>query len=322
MAESQKLIFMGTSGFAADILAALMHAGKNIAAVYTQPDRPAGRGLGLRKSAVKILAESSGLDGKIRQPVNFKADAAMRELAALKPDFFIVAAYGLILPQAVLDIPAVAPVNIHASLLPKYRGAAPIQRAIMENWQPDAVTGVSIMRMEAGLDAGPVYATRELLLEGETAGTLEAKLAGAGAELLLEILPEIAAGALLPVPQDRTLATYARKLVKADGAIDWRQPAAAVHARVRAVTPWPGARVTLNLPGRSAPMTLLPGLIGERTGNAAQPGAVKVGRKGMAIACADNWYELSSVVPQGRRKMTAQAFANGLRLAPGIIGEA
>lgn len=318
MAEEPRIVFMGTSPFAAIILAVLHKSGLVPKAVYTRPDSPAGRGMALRESAVKTLAEELGLP--FSQPVNFREQAARAELADLAPDFLIVAAYGLILPQAVLDIPAIAPINVHGSLLPKYRGAAPIQRAIMENWQPDAKTGVAIMRMEAGMDTGPVYASAETGLAGKTTAMLTEELAALGGGLLTRILPRIASGALQPIPQDESAASYAAKLTKADGLIDWQGPAAKADALIRAVTPWPGAQALLRLAERELPVTILEASPGSPVD--APAGAIRLHRDGLAIACQDNWLEILWLQPKGRKKMTAKAFANGLRLAPGIIGRA
>ncbi len=302
---------MGTSAFAADILSGLLDAGQEMAAVYTRVDKPAGRGMELKQPDVKILAGRLGLP--VMQPANFRSEESVQKLESLKPDFLIVAAYGLILPQAVLDIPTIAPINVHASLLPRYRGAAPIQRAIMDNWQPQAETGVSIMRMEAGLDTGPVYKSAAVKMGGETAQSLEHKLAALGVRLLLECLPEIASGKMRPVAQDDSLATYAHKLAKEDGQIDWSMPALAVDARIRAVTPWPGAQFTLHLSDKSVPLTVLSGKIAESLEQGVQPGFASISKKSIKVACADNWYELNEIRPQGKKTMTAQAFANGLR---------
>ena len=233
-----RLVFMGTPDFSAAILdQALAWPGGEVVAVYTQPDRPAGRGKQMHASPVKHLALEHGI--AVHQPLNFKNPADIAALTALKPDFLLVAAYGLILPQAVLDIPRLAPVNVHASLLPKYRGAAPIQRAVMNG---DTETGIAIMRMEAGLDTGPVYAMRALPIgPDDTAGSVHDALACLGGELLLEILPGIARGELVPRPQDSAAATYASKLSKEDGRIDFHKTVREVHNQVRGVSPWPGA---------------------------------------------------------------------------------
>lgn len=318
MAEKPRIVFMGTSPFAAIILQILQDNGFCPLAVYTRADKPAGRGMALRESAVKSLAKT--LEIPVYQPQNFKEEAAITELAALKPDFLLVAAYGLILPQAVLDTPAIAPVNVHGSLLPKYRGAAPIQRAILENWQPDAQTGVAIMRMEAGLDTGPVYATASATLVGKNAAMLSEELATLGGNLLVKTLPRIADGSCQAIPQDNAQATHAAKLLKTDGLIDWQNAAAKVDAQIRAVTPWPGAQTTLHLQERDIPVTILAGKTGGPAD--AEAGSILLSKKGLAIACQDNWYEITELQPQGRKKMPAQAFANGLRLTPGLIGKA
>ena len=206
-----KLVFMGTPDFSAVILEqVLAWSGGEVLAVYTQPDRPAGRGKKLQASPVKELALRHGIE--VRQPLNFKNPEDVAALDGLKPDFLLVAAYGLILPQSVLDIPRFAPVNVHASLLPKYRGAAPIQRAVMNG---DAQTGIAIMRMEAGLDTGPVYAMRAIPIGPEDpAGDVHDALACLGGELLLDSLPGIASGELVAAAQDDASATYAPKLGK------------------------------------------------------------------------------------------------------------
>lgn len=312
MAEKQRLVFMGTSAFAAQILAALADSPYEVVAIYTRPDKPAGRGLALRQSVVKEVAGKLGLSAKLRQPANFKLAETVAGLARLQPDFLLVASYGLILPQTVLDIPSIAPINIHASLLPRYRGAAPIQRAIMENWQSDAQTGVSIMRMEAGLDTGPVYVMRPVPLAGETTPSLTTRLADVGAELLLQSLPDIVQGSLQPQPQDESLATYAHKLASMDYDLDWKEPGAAIEAKLRALTP-KGAKTKLRFQdGRETPIAIISATIGLPA--TAAPGAILYSKKGFAIACSDNWLQLQEVIPQGRKLMQAQAFANGLRL--------
>ena len=228
---------MGTPDLAAAVLRRLVRwPGGDVVAVYTQPDRPAGRGHKLTPSPVKKLALELGLP--VHQPLNFRQEGAVDELAALKPDLLVVAAYGLILPQAVLDIPTVDTLNVHTSLLPRYRGAAPIQRAVMENWQPGDVTGVSIMRIVPALDAGPVYAQCEVPIGEHTAGSLHDALAEAGGELLVTVLDKLRDGSAQPREQDESRVTYAAKLTKEDGYIDWDRPAAEVHARRAAPGPF------------------------------------------------------------------------------------
>ena len=311
-----RLVFMGTPDFSAIILdQVLAWPDGEVAAVYTQPDRPAGRGKRLQAPPVKDLALRHGLD--VRQPLNFKNPADLAALADLGPDFLLVAAYGLILPQAVLDIPRLAPLNVHASLLPKYRGAAPIQRAVMHG---ETKTGISIMRMEAGLDTGPVYARQALPIGPcDTAGTVHDALACLGGELLLETLPAIAKGTLKALPQDDAQATYAPKLSKADGRIDFNRPVREVHNQVRGVSPWPGAWCELHREGqgdelirvRVCPGEIAPGAVAG-TAAAAAPGDVLGVEDGkLAVRCADGVYLIPQVCPAHRKMMGALEFACG-----------
>lgn len=324
MAQAQKyrIVFMGTPDFAAVILNKLVQwpCGE-ILAVYTQPDRPSGRGHKLTPSPVKRLAQRLGFP--VLQPQSLKRREAQEALAAFAPDLLVVAAYGLILPDPVLAVPRLAPINVHASLLPRYRGAAPIQRAILENWERDALTGVSIMRVGSRLDAGPVYAEAAMPIGEHTAGSLHDALADLGAQALLGVLDKIVSGTATAKEQDESLASYAPKIGKQDGVIAWDRPAAAVHAQIRAVTPWPGARARFAFQGREEPIVLLlsPGAVGERL-SGETPGMLCRSPHGLSVACADCWYDLSFVRPQGRKDMAAMDFVNGfLRGLPqGICG--
>lgn len=328
MAQTQKcrIVFMGTPEFAAASLKRLAAWPRGeIVAVYTQPDRPAGRGHKLAESPVKKLALELGLP--VLQPASLKGAEAQAELAALKPDFLAVAAYGLILPDAVLAMPRLDSINVHASLLPGLRGAAPIQRAVIDGWQPEARAGISIMRIVSKLDAGPVFATDGLAIGEHTAGTLHDALADIGAELLVRVFDDILDGKGTAVEQDDALATYAPKISKEDGFIDWSLPAAQVHARVRGVTPWPGARTVFETTGTDAvqrpPLSLIlaPGRIGDPTAGETA-GSVHVGPDGLSIACADRWYVLSTVRPQGKKDMSARDLLNGILrgLPNGVCG--
>ncbi|MDY3809421.1 methionyl-tRNA formyltransferase [Desulfovibrio porci] len=326
MAQAQKcrLVFMGTPDFAAVILKALAQWPRGeIVAVYTQPDRPAGRGHKLTPSPVKRLAQE--LDLPVLQPQSLKNAEAQAELSALQADVLVVAAYGLILPDAVLAAPRLAPINVHASLLPRYRGAAPIQRAIMENWGPDAQSGVAIMRVASRLDAGPVYADAALPIGEHTAGSLHDALAHLGADLLVRVLNDLLDGRAVAREQDESRADYAAKISKEDGYIDWERPAAEVHARIRGVTPWPGAHAAFALTGEAEALHLLlaPGEVGE-SAEGANPGDVLHDARGLSVACVDCWYRLSLVRPQGRKDMPVRDFINGrLRGLPeGICGRA
>lgn len=317
MAAGANIVFMGTPRFAALALEKMLTAGLNVSAVYTQPDRPAGRGMTLHQSEVKQLAQKYDLP--VYQPVNFRSSDDIAPLAALAPDYLVVASYGLILPQAVLDIPKIAPVNLHASLLPKYRGAAPIQRAIQENWGPDAKTGISLMRIVLALDAGPVYGKTEIPIGHKNAATLCDELAWAGADLLIRLLPELPE--IEPKQQEESKATYAAKLERTDGKIDWHKPVLAVDAHVRAMQPRPGAYTTLDLNGKSLPVTIHSG----RPANfdkSPQPGKIIYSAKKLLASCKDGWYEILTLQQPGRKELSAANFANGLRLASGATGRA
>jgi methionyl-tRNA formyltransferase len=229
-----RIIFMGTPDFAVPTLAALTEAGHTLVAVYTQPPRPAGRGKKLQPSPVQMAAEERGIE--VRSPVSLKNPGAQAEFAALGADIAVVAAYGLILPQAILDAPKDGCLNVHASLLPHWRGAAPIQRSILAG---DEVTGITIMKMEVGLDTGPMLATARTPVEDKTAGELTEELAEIGAQLMVGTLVDLPM--LQAVPQDNAEASYAPKIDKAEAKIDFSQTAEAIERQVCAFAPFPGA---------------------------------------------------------------------------------
>lgn len=236
-----RIVFAGTPEFAASHLAALLHAGIKPVAVYSQPDRPAGRGQQLQMSPVKQLALQRGI--AVEQPVSLKTADAQAVLRNYQPDLLIVVAYGLLLPQAVLDIPRHGCVNVHGSILPRWRGAAPIQRALLAG---DRETGVDLMRMEAGLDTGPVLASaRTAISDRDTGSSLHDRLAALGAELLVQQLPALLRGELVPQQQNDALATYAKKLEKAEAVIDWSRTAVEIDRQIRAFDAWPVAQTTL-----------------------------------------------------------------------------
>ena len=308
---AMRIVFMGTPDFAATVLRHVAAwEGGEVVAVYCQPDRPAGRGHKMQSPPVKVVAQELGLP--VMQPLNFKAEADREALAAFKPDVLVVAAYGLILPQAVLDIPTVGPFNVHGSLLPQYRGAAPIQRAVMDDC---SITGITIMRMERGLDTGPMLAQRAAGIDqNDTAATMYAELAEMGGRMMVDVLEHFASGdPTTPVPQDEARATYAAKLTKQDGEIDWTAKARAVHARIRGVTPWPGAKTMFLIPGREPLLvSLLPGMPGELLEPGVEPGTVLGLQAGkLAVACGDMTYLLETVKPAGSKPMRAEAFWNG-----------
>ncbi|MGE5153430.1 MAG: methionyl-tRNA formyltransferase [Bdellovibrio bacteriovorus] len=303
-----RLVFAGTPEFAVPSLSALIAAGYELAAVYTQPDRPAGRGRRLQQSPVKALALAHGIP--VCQPESLKRDPQARaELRHWSPDLMVVVAYGLLLPVSVLETPSLGCVNVHASLLPRWRGAAPIQRAVLAG---DPVSGVCIMRMEAGLDTGPVYLRRELELDPqETGGSLHDKLAALGAEALIAALPGIADGSLVPQPQDDAAVTYAHKLEKTEAQIDWAQPASAIERQVRAFDPWPVAQTGLQ--GETLRIWSAQAL--EREAAGVAPGTVvAAGRHEIAVATGAGTLLITRLQPPGKRPMAAADFLNARRL--------
>ncbi len=325
MAEAQaRVVFMGTPDFAATILARVLDwPGGKVVGVYTQPDRPSGRGNKIVFSPVKALALEHGIE--VFQPVTFRDADAVAQLAGLNPDFLLVAAYGLILPQSVLDTPKYPPLNVHGSLLPRYRGAAPIQRAIMENWEEGAKTGVSIMQMEAPLDSGPVFSMVSEPIGRHTGGSLHDRLALLGGDALCDVMDDLLAGKAQSEPQDHASASYAAKLRKEDGLILWDRPVVAVDAHVRGVSPWPGAQVVFSFSGRQEPILarVLPGTPDGPCEASVSAGSLSLARDGsLRVACADCWYVLDLVRPQGRKEMRSADFVRGLRLpdSTGIVG--
>jgi len=298
-----KLLFAGTPDFARASLSAVVEAGFDVAAVLTQPDRPAGRGRKLTPGPVRQFAESRGID--VLQPVTLKDPDVIGRLAAMAPDLMIVAAYGLLLPRAALDVPRLGCVNVHASILPRWRGAAPIQHAILAG---DRETGISLMQMDAGLDTGPVYATRAIEIGAdETAGHLHDRLARLGGLALVEALPALLHGRLSAEPQDDSLATYAAKIRRRDAELDWHKPAAALAAAVRAYNPVPGAWFRLD--GEDVKCwqaSVLPSLD-------EPPGVIAAaGPDGVDVACGDGALRLVEVQRPGRRRVTGAEFGAGL----------
>jgi methionyl-tRNA formyltransferase len=301
-----KLIFAGTPEFAAQSLSAILAAGHQVALVLTQPDRPSGRGMTLRPSPVKALALASGIE--VFQPLTLKDPAVKERLHTVGAEVMVVAAYGLILPQAVLDLPRYGCLNIHASLLPRWRGAAPIQRAILAG---DTETGVCIMQMEAGLDTGPVLLSDRLpLASDETAGSLHDKLADLGARLIVNALEKIP---LPAVPQSDTGITYAAKIEKAEALLDWRLPAAEIERKVRAFNPFPGAATMLEgVPVKIWRAVAVPG--------GAAPGTVLAAdRHGIVVACGDGALCLGELQKAGGKRLSAAQFLSGNALSPGAV---
>ncbi len=289
---------MGTPDFSVPVLEALVEAGHEVVAVYCQPPRPAGRGKKDRPSSVQLRAEALGLE--VRHPVSLKGDAEQAEFAALDADIAVVVAYGLILPQAILDAPAYGCLNIHASLLPRWRGAAPIHRAIMAG---DARTGVCIMQMEAGLDTGPVLLREATDIDAEeTTGALHGRLSRMGAALVVQALAQLPD--LEPQVQPEDGVTYATKIDKAEARVDWAQPAVQVDRHIRGLSPFPGAWCMVG----EHRIKLLGSRVVEGSG---PPGAVL---DGFTIACGDGAVEVTVAQRPGKKAMPAREILQGLDL--------
>ena len=302
-----RLIFAGTPEFAACALAALHGAGHEIALVLTQPDRPAGRGLKLAPGAVKALAQERGL--AVYQPGSLKDVQTQETLRAAGADLMVVAAYGLILPEPVLTITRLGAINIHASLLPRWRGAAPIQRAILAG---DTRTGISIMQMDRGLDTGPVLAAESIAIDAEdTAASLHDKLAELGAQLIVGALARLAHGQLHPQPQEDAAASYAAKIVKAEAEIDWGEAAPLIERKVRAFNPMPGASTT-------AGNTALKIWRAQALQAEGAPGTIlEAGSGAMVVACGSGSLRLLELQRAGGKRLTAAQFLAGFPLAAG-----
>lgn len=301
-----RIVFMGTPEFSVPVLEALVEAGHEVVAVYSQPPRRAGRGKKERPSPVQARAEALGLP--VRHPVSLRTPEAQAEFAGFDADIAVVVAYGLILPQAVLDAPKRGCLNIHASLLPRWRGAAPIHRAVMAG---DETTGVCIMQMEAGLDTGPVLLRREIAIGAEdTTGELHDRLSVLGAETVVQALARL--GDLVPEPQPQEGITYAEKIDKSEARIDWTAPATQIDRQIRGLSPFPGAWTLVN--GKR--VKLLRSRVAKGVG---APGQVL---RDLTVACGDGAVEVLDVQPEGKPRMTAEAYLSGARLSPGdMLGD-
>lgn len=295
-----KIIFAGTPDFAASHLQALVDSGVDVVAVYTQPDRPAGRGRKLQASPVKQIALENEIP--VYQPISLRDEAAQAELAALNADLMIVVAYGLILPQVVLDTPRLGCVNVHASILPRWRGAAPIHRALLAG---DKETGVTLMQMEAGLDTGPMLAKVFTPIDqNESSGELHDRLAALGSNMLVEQLPELLAGKLTPEIQDDALANYANKLEKTEGKIDWNQPAEVIARQVRGLSPWPVAYTSLD--DKNVRIWKA-----EAQPDSGQAGVlIKADKQGVLIGCGEGSLLIKTIQMPGGRATEAAALLN------------
>lgn len=303
-----RIVFCGTGEIGAPALKALLASEKHtVVGVITQPDKPAGRDLKPRMSVIKQIALDHNLP--VQQPEKLRSPTALEDLRALAPDLMVVAAYGQILPKSVLETPRLGCLNLHASLLPRHRGASPIHAAILAG---DCETGITVMSMDEGLDTGDILLAKPLIIgPDETTGQLHDRLAALAAPCLLEALDRLDAGNAVRLPQDNALATYAPKLKKNDGLLDWREPAEALATRIRAMSPWPGAYTQLHgqtLKIHAAKTDPSPGSPGEIL--ASEPGILRV-------ACGVGSLILESLQLEGRKRLSAAEFLRGHPLPPG-----
>lgn len=303
-----RIVFMGTPDFAVPTLKSILAAGHEVVAVYSQPPRAAGRGMKLRLSPVHAFAEERGL--QVFTPESLKSDEEQERFASHDADAAVVIAYGLILPRAILEAPREGCFNVHASLLPRWRGAAPIQRAIMAG---DAKTGTTIMRMDEGLDTGDICLQIELPISPEmTAGELHDALAEQGAALMVEGLTRAEEGKLDCTPQPQEGVNYAAKISSADGRVDWAKPATEIHNQIRGLSPYPGAWCEIEREGKVERLKLLRSEIADGQG---EPGTVIA--EPLVIACGDGALRLVELQRAGKRPMSADDFLRGVPLTPG-----
>jgi len=308
-----RIIFMGTPDFAVPALEALLQAGYPVTAVVTQPDRPRGRGRKLLPGPVKKTAVEHGLP--VLQPDRLLEDSFLERLASLAPEVIVVAAFGRILPPVILRLPRLGCLNIHASLLPRYRGAAPIHRAVMNG---ERETGVSIMLMDEGLDTGAVLARRAVpIAADDCTGAVHDRLARLGAELLLETLPRWEAGEIVPQPQDHAAATYAPPLTGADEVIVWRRPAGEIVNQIRGLSPWPGARTSLD--GRLLKIWRAAFSADARPADAVPGRVLGAGGDGLAVAAGDGVVLIRELQLGGGRRLTAEEFLRGHDIPVGTL---
>jgi methionyl-tRNA formyltransferase len=302
-------VYFGTPAFAVPSLAALLKSRHPVVALVSQPDRPRGRGHRVAATPTKELAVLAGVP--VLQPTKLRDEAFLASVAALQPDLGVVAAYGRILPDALLGIPRLGMINVHASLLPAYRGAAPIHRAVMAG---ETVTGVTIMRVVSELDAGPMIARAAVPIgPDDTSVDVEAQLAERGAAILLDVVEQFARGEAVETPQDHTKATHAQKILKTEGPIDWSLPAIQIHNLVRGLQPWPLASTTI---GGVRCLIHRTAITGEAT---EAPAGTIVGAEGetLAVATGDGVIRVVQIQPEGRRPMTAREFLSGHKTTTG-----
>ncbi|WP_318517808.1 methionyl-tRNA formyltransferase [Photobacterium leiognathi] len=305
MSKPLRIVFAGTPDFAARHLAALLSSQHDVVAVYTQPDRPAGRGKKLTASPVKAIALENNIP--VYQPVSLRNEEAQQELAAIDADIMVVVAYGLLLPQEVLDTPRLGCINVHGSILPRWRGAAPIQRSI---WAGDTETGVTIMQMDIGLDTGDMLKVATLPIEAtDTSATMYEKLAELGPDALIDCLSDIADGTAVAVKQDDEQANYAKKLSKEEALIDWTMDAAAIERCVRAFNPWPMSYFTVAEQNVKVWQTAV-----ETDNQGKAPGTIlSADKKGILVATGNGALRLISLQPPGKKAMSAADLLNSRR---------
>ena len=312
-----RIVYAGAPEFAVAPLKALHQAGYDIVAVYTQPDRPAGRGREARATPVKQAAQALGIP--VMQPQKLSSVEDQRALAELQPDLMVVTAYGLLLPKAVLDIPRLGCINIHASLLPRWRGAAPIQRAILAG---DKTTGVTIMQMDEGLDTGDMLLRRECAIrDDDTGSSLHDRLMQLGADALLECLPDLLAGNIQPQKQDEALACYAHKLSKQEAELDWTQSAVQLERCVRAYNAWPVAFTHYRKKGKAETLRVWRAQVVQQQTDAAPGKVLACNKHGIDVACGEGVLRLQQVQPAGKRQMPAADFANAHDITGQVLGE-
>ncbi len=313
MNNNLRIVFMGTPDFATSALSALKNAGFNIVGVFTKPDVAAGRGMKAKFSDVKKYALENGL--KVYQPETFKNNACLEILDALKPDMIIVAAYGKLLPPYVIDYPKYGCINLHGSLLPKYRGAAPIQRAVING---DEETGITIMKMNYGMDTGDILKTAKVKIsEVDNTGDIFIKLAEVGKTLIVEAVNEIVDGKLIPIPQNEEDATHADKIRPEDEIIDFSQSVKEVHNRIRGLAPFPGAKTNLN--GKLIKIYASSLVDFNAPKNAKIGEVVECAKTRLYVKCADGCIALQTLKPEGSKLLTSGDMINGRKVLQGDI---
>lgn len=309
--QTLRIIFMGTPDFAASNLQALIDGSDDVVAVVTQPNRPKGRGKKLTPPAVKLLAESAGIP--VLQPAKIRTEEFLNGLLSYQPDLIVVTAYGRILPPSLLELAPMGCINVHGSLLPRHRGAAPIQWSVIKG---DKEVGVTVIRMDEGMDTGDTLLKASILTDpDETAATLFNKLANLGTETLLKAIKGLKDGTIAPTPQDHSMATEAPMLKKTDGLVDWSKSSGELESLIRGLDPWPSAFCFLN--GKRLRL-FRPEVVYKETD--AQPGTlIRTDKRGLLIACGKDALLIKEIQPEGKKRMTVEAFICGCPLEPGTL---